>query len=73
MDIVELMDLLAERECSVVLKADGERSAGKRWMVIASGRALGDGSLFRADPASAEACLQSLLDHLESRGLSPLA
>jgi len=72
MDVVELMDWLAERGCSVVFKADGGRPLGQRWMVIASGGDLGEESFFRSDLASAGACLQALLDHLETVGLSPL-
>ncbi|WP_411140130.1 hypothetical protein [Streptomyces sp. x-80] len=73
MDIVELMEWLAERGCSAVFKADGERSPGARWMVVVSGGDLGEQSFFRADLASPEACLQALLDHLETSGLSPFA
>ncbi|MGA5727098.1 hypothetical protein ACPCI1_00465 [Streptomyces seoulensis] len=40
-------------------------------MVIVSGGPLGDDSFFRADLATADACLDSLLAHLESKGLSP--
>ncbi|MFF6933847.1 hypothetical protein [Streptomyces sp. NPDC008312] len=48
MDVVELMEWLAERGCSVVIKADGERGQGHRWMVIVSGGALGDGGIYMA-------------------------
>ncbi|MFB6776207.1 hypothetical protein ACFCX0_01990 [Streptomyces sp. NPDC056352] len=71
MDVVELMGWLAERGCSVVFKADGERSRGQRWMVIVTGGPLGAESFFRADLASADACLEATLAHLESRGFSP--
>ncbi|MFF4341678.1 hypothetical protein ACFY00_17290 [Kitasatospora sp. NPDC001540] len=73
MDAVELMDRLAERGCSVVLKADGERPPGLRWMVIASGGALGEDGSFRTDRPSPEACLNALLEHLEGRNLFPFA
>lgn len=43
------------------------------WMVIVSGGPLGEDSFFRADLATADACLDSLLAHLESKGLSPFA
>ncbi|MFK4595550.1 hypothetical protein [Streptomyces pristinaespiralis] len=73
MDVVELMEWLAEHGCSVVFKADGERPPGHRWMVIVSGGAMGADSFFRTDLASADACLEATLTHLESRGFSPFA
>ncbi|MGD1225367.1 hypothetical protein AB9Q10_43900 [Streptomyces krungchingensis] len=73
MDIVELMEWLIEQGCCAVLKADGERTPGTRWMVIVSGGALGEDSFFRTDQPSPDACLQDLLDHLEAAGLSPFA
>lgn len=73
MDVVELMEWLAERGCSVVFKADGERSSGKRWTVIASDGALGEQSLLRIDLPPADVCLQAVLDHPETIGLSPFA
>ncbi|MDX2731683.1 MULTISPECIES: hypothetical protein [unclassified Streptomyces] len=72
MDVAELMEWLAERGCSMVFKADGERARGHRWMVIVSGGVLGE-SFFRRDLASADACLEATLAHLESHGMSPLA
>ncbi|MFF8275079.1 hypothetical protein ACF05T_03025 [Streptomyces lateritius] len=72
-DVVELMAWLAERGCSVVFKADGERSRGHRWMVIVSGGALGTESFFRSDEASADACLEATLAHLERVGVTPFA
>jgi hypothetical protein len=65
------MGWLAERGCSLVFKADGERSRGNRWMVIVTGGALGAESYFRTDLASADACLEATLAHSESRGFSP--
>ncbi|MFD5783201.1 hypothetical protein [Streptomyces sp. NPDC126933] len=73
MDVIELMGWLAERGCSAVFKADGERPTGHRWMVIVSGGALGEDSFFRTDLASADACLDALLAHLEHQGISPFA
>ncbi|MFJ5020118.1 hypothetical protein [Streptomyces goshikiensis] len=72
-DVVELMAWLAERGCSVVFKADGERSLGHRWMVIVSGGPLGAESFFRSDEASADACLEATLAHLERVGMTPFA
>lgn len=73
MDVVELMAWLAERGCSVVLKADGERPAGQRWMVIVSGGGAGEESFFRADQPTADACLEAVLADLEGKGISPFA
>ncbi|MFE4678654.1 hypothetical protein [Streptomyces sp. NPDC056721] len=72
MDVVELMEWLAEQGCSVVFKADGERTRGHRWMVIVSDGVLGE-SFLRRDLASADACLEATLAHLEGRGMSPFA
>lgn len=66
MDVVELMEWLAERGCSVVFKADGERGQGHRWMVIVSGGALGSEGFFRTDLSSVEACLDATLEYLAS-------
>ncbi|PJN08593.1 hypothetical protein CG723_27935 [Streptomyces sp. CB01635] len=66
------MEWLAEQGCSMLFKADGERTRGHRWMVIVSGGVLGE-SFFRRDLASADACLEATLAHLESRGMSPFA
>ncbi|MBT2379060.1 hypothetical protein J7E90_17315 [Streptomyces sp. ISL-111] len=71
MDVVELMQWLAEQGCSVVFKADGERAQGCRWMVIASGGVLGAEGFFRTDLPSAEACVEATLEHLVSRQISP--
>ncbi len=73
MDIVDLMEWLIEQGCCAVFKADGERTPGTRWMVIVSGGALGKDSFFRTDQPSPDACLQDLLDHLETSGISPIA
>lgn len=71
MDVVELLEWLAERGCSVVFKADGERGQGHRWMVIVSGGALGSEGFFRTDLSSVEACLDATLEYLASRQISP--
>ncbi|TGN81865.1 hypothetical protein E5083_05045 [Streptomyces bauhiniae] len=75
MDLLELMEWLAERGVTTVFKADGDRMVEQRtaWMVIVSGGPFGEDSFFRADLATADACLESLLAHLEDRGLSPFA
>ncbi|MGX1482977.1 hypothetical protein RKD45_002053 [Streptomyces griseus] len=71
MDVVELMEWLAERGCSVVFKADGERAQGRRWMVIVTAGALGAEGFFRADLSSAEACVEAALEHLAKQQISP--
>jgi hypothetical protein len=49
------------------------RDVSRDWMVIVSGGPLGEDSFFRADLATAGACRDSLLAHLEDKGLSPFA
>lgn len=75
MDMLELMGWLAERGVTTVFKLDGDRMVEHRkaWMVIVSGGPLGEDSFFRADQATADACLDSLLAHLERKGMSPFA
>ncbi|MFJ4281862.1 hypothetical protein [Streptomyces massasporeus] len=75
MDMLELMAWLSERGVTIVFKVDGERMVERRaaWMVIAGGGPLGEDSFFRADLATADACLDALLAHLEDKGLSPFA
>lgn len=75
MDMFELMEWLSERGVTTVFKVDGERMLERRaaWMVIVSGGPLGEDSFFRADLATADACLDALLAHLEAKGLSPFA
>lgn len=75
MDMFELMAWLADRGVTTVCKADGDRMAERRraWMVIVSGGPLGEDSFFRADMATADACLDAVLAHLESKGMSPFA
>ncbi|MEU4108323.1 hypothetical protein [Streptomyces sp. NPDC027717] len=75
MDMLELMEWLAERGVTTVFKVDGDRMTEHRkaWMVIVSGGPLGEDSFFRTDLGTAESCLDSLLAHLEGKGLSPFA
>ncbi|MFH0519111.1 hypothetical protein ACHBTE_18320 [Streptomyces sp. M41] len=63
MDVLELMKWLAERGVTTVFKVDGDRVIERRaaWMVIVSGGPLGEDSFFRADLATPDACLDSLL------------
>ncbi|MEU6588488.1 hypothetical protein ABZ923_04500 [Streptomyces sp. NPDC046881] len=73
MDMLELMAWLAERGVTTVFKVDGDRMIEHRkaWTVVVSGGPLGEDSFFRTDLATADACLDALLAHLESKGLSP--
>lgn len=75
MDMLELMEWLAERGVTAFFKVDGDRMVEGRaaWMVIVSGGPLGKESFFRADLTTPDACLDSLLAHLGSKGLSPFA
>ncbi|MGW1709231.1 hypothetical protein ACWCP8_27945 [Streptomyces sp. NPDC002206] len=75
MDLLELMGWLAGHGVTTVFKVDGDRMVERRkaWMVIVSGGPLGEDSFFRTDLATADACLDSLLAHLENKGLSPFA
>lgn len=75
MDMLELMEWLAGHGVTTVFKVDGDRQLERRaaWMVIVSGGPLGEDSFFRADLATPDACLDSLLAHLEGKGLSPFA
>ncbi|MDH6567487.1 hypothetical protein M2160_002508 [Streptomyces sp. SAI-117] len=75
MDMLEPMEWLAERGVTTVFKVDGDRMVERRaaWMVIVSGGPLGENSFFRADLTRPDACLDSLLAHLEGKGLSPFA
>ncbi|MET8290422.1 MULTISPECIES: hypothetical protein [unclassified Streptomyces] len=73
--MLELMEWLAERGVTTVFKVDGDRMVERRsaWMVVVSGGPLGEDAFLRADLRTADACLDSLLAHLEGLGLSPLA
>ncbi|MER5685484.1 hypothetical protein [Streptomyces sp. NPDC002205] len=75
MDLLELMGWLAGHGVTTVFKVDDDRMVERRkaWMVIVSGGPLGEDSFFRTDLATADACLDSLLAHLENKGLSPFA
>ncbi|MFD7435346.1 hypothetical protein [Streptomyces sp. NPDC059861] len=69
------LEWLAERGVTTVFKVDGDRMVERRkaWRVTVSGGPLGEDSFSRADLVTADACLDSLLAHLESTGLSPFA
>lgn len=75
MDMCELMEWLAGHGVTTVFKVDGDRMVERKkaWMVVISGGPLGEDSFFRAGMDTAEACLDAVLAHLESKGLSPFA
>ncbi|MFE9927941.1 hypothetical protein [Streptomyces sp. NPDC005533] len=72
MDIVAIMEALAEQGVTVLFKADAERMAERRrpWTLVASGAPLRDDVLVRTDAASVEQCLEICLPRLRELGLS---
>ncbi|MFC4854400.1 hypothetical protein [Actinophytocola glycyrrhizae] len=68
MDVVEILDALAEQGVVAILKADGERQHD-RWTFVASGKVLGD-DFVRTDAASAAACLKNVVPRLQALGLT---
>ncbi|MCX4985860.1 hypothetical protein [Streptomyces sp. NBC_00572] len=71
MDVVRVMESLAEQGVTVLFKADAERmrDAMKPWTVVASGAPLRDDLLVRVDAVSLEACLEVCLPRLREFGL----
>ncbi|MFJ8694447.1 hypothetical protein [Streptomyces roseolilacinus] len=71
MDVVRVMESLAEQGVTVLFKVDAERmrDATKPWTVVASGAPLRDDLLVRADAVSPEACLEVCLPRLRESGL----
>ncbi|MEV8319410.1 hypothetical protein AB0Q95_35155 [Streptomyces sp. NPDC059900] len=71
MDVVRVMEALADQGVTVVFKADAERmrEGGRRWTFIASGAPFHDGLLVRTDAVPVDACLQVCLAQLRERGL----
>ncbi|MFE7595148.1 hypothetical protein ACFU6K_37680 [Kitasatospora sp. NPDC057512] len=72
MDVLAIMEALAEQGITVLLKADAERMAEQRepWTFVASGAPLRDDILVRTDAASVEQCLEVCLPRLRELGLS---
>ncbi|MEV4937600.1 hypothetical protein [Streptomyces zaomyceticus] len=73
MDVVAIMEALAEQGVTVLFKADAERMAerGKPWTFVASGAPLREDVLVRTDAASVEQCLAMLcLPRLRELGFS---
>ncbi|MFD7732181.1 hypothetical protein ACFV6F_17550 [Kitasatospora phosalacinea] len=72
MDVVAIMEALAEQGVTVLFKADAERMAERRkpWTFVASGAPLRDDILVRTDAASVEQCLEACLPRLRELGFS---
>ncbi|MGW0337770.1 hypothetical protein ACWD0J_39235 [Streptomyces sp. NPDC003011] len=72
MDVVAIMEALAEQGITVLIKADAERMAEKRkpWTFVASGAPLREDVLARTDAASVEQCLAACLPRLRELGFS---
>ncbi|MER6319819.1 hypothetical protein ABT237_39645 [Streptomyces sp. NPDC001581] len=72
MDILAIMEALAEQDITVLLKADAERMTERRkpWTFVASGAPLRDDILVRTDAASVEQCLEACLPRLRKLGFT---
>ncbi|MEV6806158.1 hypothetical protein [Streptomyces sp. NPDC051132] len=72
MDIVAVMEALAEQGITVLFKADAERMAERRkpWTFVASGAPLRDDILVRSEAASVEQCLEACLPRLRELGFT---
>lgn len=72
MDIVAVMEALAEQGITVLFKADTERMAERRkpWTFVASGAPLRDDILVRSEAASVEQCLEACLPRLRELGFT---
>ncbi|WP_328777961.1 hypothetical protein OHT68_00570 [Streptomyces canus] len=72
MDVVRIMESLAEQGVTVLFKADAEhmREGVKPWTFVASGAPFREDLLVRTDAASMEACLEIYLPRLRTFGLA---
>ncbi|MGW2564150.1 hypothetical protein ACWCXB_34055 [Streptomyces sp. NPDC001514] len=71
MDVVRVMESLAEQGVTVLFKADAERmrEGTKPWTFVASGAPFHEDLLVRTDAVSVEACLDVCLPRLREFGL----
>ncbi|EST31487.1 hypothetical protein [Streptomyces roseochromogenus] len=71
MDVVRVMEALAEQGVTVLFKADAERMRDgvKPWTFVASGNPFREDLLVRTDAVSVEACLDACLPRLREFGL----
>ncbi|MEU0038390.1 MULTISPECIES: hypothetical protein [unclassified Streptomyces] len=72
MDVVRVMESLAQQGVTVLFKADAERmrEGVKPWTFVASGAPFHDDLLVRTDAVSVEACLEVCLPRLRGFGLA---
>jgi len=70
-DVVRIMESLAEQGVTVLFKADAERmrEGVESWTFVASGAPFREDLLVRTDVASVEACLEICLPRLRTFGL----
>ncbi|MDF3140066.1 MULTISPECIES: hypothetical protein [unclassified Streptomyces] len=71
MDVVRVMESLAEQGVTVLFKADAERmrEGRKPWTFVASGAPFHEDLLVRTDAVSVQACLDVCLPRLREFGL----
>ncbi|MER6029836.1 hypothetical protein [Streptomyces sp. NPDC001851] len=71
MDVVQVMEALAEQGVTVLFKADAERmrEGVKPWTFVASGAPFHEDVLVRTDAVSVAACLAACLPRLREFGL----
>ncbi|MDQ0945860.1 hypothetical protein [Streptomyces sp. V1I1] len=72
MDVVRVMESLAEQGVTVLFKADAERmrEGVKPWTFVASGAPFHEDLLVRTDAVSVEACLDVCLPRLREFGVA---
>lgn len=70
-DVVRMMEALAEQGVTVIFKEDAERMRDgvRPWTFVANGAPFHEDLLVRTDAASVEACLKFCLPQLRDRGL----
>ncbi|MFI1720957.1 hypothetical protein [Streptomyces sp. NPDC020489] len=71
MDVVRVMEALAEQGVTVLFKADAERMRDgvKPWTFVATGAPFHEGLLVRTDAVSVQSCLKICLPRLREYGL----
>ncbi|WP_369275743.1 hypothetical protein AB5J55_42505 [Streptomyces sp. R11] len=71
MDVVRVMESLAEQGVTVMFKADAERmrEGTKPWTFVASGAPFHEDLVVRTDAVSVQACLAVCLPRLREFGL----
>jgi hypothetical protein len=71
-DVVVIMEVLAEQGITVLIETDAERMAErcKPWTFVASGAPLRADVLVRTDAASVEQCRAAFLPRLRESGFS---